>query len=81
MAWHVDDVLYDPPQIEVVWTLENTSNCQTVWKTNEATTRSLETDRNSALLLRAGVTPHCVTSLKNASFSSVPMLCPERVID
>lgn len=74
MAWHVDDVLYDPPQIEVVLTLENTSDCQTVWKVNvddttdpssiTTTYNSQETDRNSALLLRAGVTPHCVTSLK-----------------
>jgi hypothetical protein len=68
MAWHVDDILYDPPQIEVVWTLENTSDCQTVWKINDGMTATkmhcLETDRNSVLLLRAGVTPHCVTSLK-----------------
>jgi len=32
MAWHVDDVLYDPPQVEVVWTLENSSDCVTMWK-------------------------------------------------
>ena len=32
MAWHSDDVLFDPPQLEVVWTLENTSDCVTMWK-------------------------------------------------
>mmetsp|Transcript_16247 Transcript_16247/g.39882 ORF Transcript_16247/g.39882 Transcript_16247/m.39882 type:complete len:432 (-) Transcript_16247:58-1353(-) len=32
MAWHYDDVLYDPPQIEVIFTLENTSDCRTMWK-------------------------------------------------
>jgi hypothetical protein len=32
MAWHVDDVLYDPPQVEVIYTLENNSDCATLWK-------------------------------------------------
>jgi hypothetical protein len=32
MAWHHDDVLYDPPQFEVIFTLENTSDCRTMWK-------------------------------------------------
>jgi hypothetical protein len=32
MAWHRDDVLYDPPQIEIVYTVENTSDCATMWK-------------------------------------------------
>ena len=31
MAWHVDDVLYDPPQVEIVLTLENNSDCKTMW--------------------------------------------------
>jgi hypothetical protein len=77
MAWHVDDILCDPPQIEVVWTLENTSDCATLWKptspsgnTSTASTgegscvQRQETDPNSVLLLRAGQTPHCVTSLR-----------------
>jgi hypothetical protein len=62
MAWHVDDILYDPPQIEIVWTLENTSDCETRWKIDDIT-YSQETDPNSALILEAGVCPHCVTSL------------------
>jgi hypothetical protein len=64
MAWHVDDVLYDPPQLEVVWTLENTSDCVTMWKEPDGSVRSVETDRNSVLLLSAGGPSHCVTSLK-----------------
>jgi len=32
MAWHKDDVIYDPPQWEVVFTVENTSDCVTMWK-------------------------------------------------
>ena len=77
MAWHVDDILCDPPQIEVVWTLENTSDCATLWKMSPNGSSSTihvtgegsriqrqETDPNSVLLLRAGQTPHCVTSLR-----------------
>jgi hypothetical protein len=64
MAWHVDDVCYDPPQLEVVWTLENNSDCVTMWKESDGGVRSVETDRNSVLLLSAGGPSHCVTSLK-----------------
>lgn len=69
MAWHQDDVLYDPPQVEVVFTIENTSNCATRWKRgpgpgNDDDESSVETDPNSALVLAAGGPWHCVTSLK-----------------
>ena len=64
MQWHVDDVLYDPPQLEVVFTLENTSDCRTMWKLNNAL-EEVETENNSVILLRAGAVPHCVSSLKN----------------
>lgn len=63
MPWHVDDVLVDPPQIEIVLTLENTSDCVTLWKTKNGI-QSVETDPNSAIILRAGGSEHCVTSLK-----------------
>jgi hypothetical protein len=64
MAWHCDDVLYDPPQLEVVWTLENTSDCVTLWEQSDGNVQSVETERNSVLLLSAGGPSHCVTSLK-----------------
>ena len=65
MAWHVDDTLYDPPQIEVVWTLENDSDCKTMWKeVGTETQKSVETEPNSAVLLSAGGASHCVTHLK-----------------
>jgi hypothetical protein len=67
MNWHVDDVLYQPiPQIEVIWTILNTSNCRTMWQMDDATAtiHSIETDPNSILCLRAGRTPHCVTPLQ-----------------
>lgn len=65
MAWHSDDILYcDPPQVEVVWTLENSSDCQTMWKTESGQVKSVETEKNSVIILRAGGPEHCVTSLK-----------------
>ena len=64
MAWHEDDVLYDPPQVEAIITLENNSDCQTLWKKPTGMIESKETDPNSVLLLKAGGPSHCVTSLK-----------------
>jgi hypothetical protein len=64
MDWHVDDVLSDPPQLEVVLTLENTSDCQTMWKLADNVQEVVETNVNSAILLQAGGIPHCVSSLK-----------------
>ncbi|VEU42798.1 unnamed protein product [Pseudo-nitzschia multistriata] len=74
MAWHKDDILYDPPQVEVVFTLENDSDCVTMWvpdkgegtagETNNDIIQSQETHPNSMLILLAGGPDHCVTSLK-----------------
>ena len=36
MEWHVDDIIYtNTKQIEVVFTLENTSDCCTMWKPHD----------------------------------------------
>lgn len=70
MAWHQDDVMYDPPQLEVVFTVENNSNCATMWKKQVGDEKindeihSQETHPNSMILLLAGGPDHCVTSLK-----------------
>lgn len=72
MAWHSDDVLFAPyPQLEVVWTLENTSDCQTLYfkattsgSRQGNTTESIQTEVNSVLLVPAGGPEHCVTSLQ-----------------
>ena len=68
MAWHRDDIMYDPPQLELVFTVENNSDCETMWKletnSNIEDIHSQETHQNSLLLLLAGGPEHCVTSLK-----------------
>mmetsp|Transcript_9928 Transcript_9928/g.14697 ORF Transcript_9928/g.14697 Transcript_9928/m.14697 type:complete len:125 (+) Transcript_9928:125-499(+) len=72
MEWHVDDVLYNPPQVEVVLTIENTSDCQTMWEetdiaaasTSTKSFKQVETKPNSAIMLKAGSVNHRVSSLK-----------------
>lgn len=46
MEWHVDDIIYqNTKQIEVVFTLENSSDCCTMWRPHDqpilATTRTM----------------------------------------
>jgi hypothetical protein len=67
MGWHIDDVLYKPrPQIEIIYTVDNTSDCCTMWRCctngrNDVT--SIQTTPNSALLLQAGGVEHKVSPL------------------
>jgi hypothetical protein len=37
MEWHVDDALYNPEQIEIVFTIENNSDCVTKWDLHDNT--------------------------------------------
>lgn len=56
MDWHQDDVMYDEPQMELVYCLENTSDSYTEWipAGGSQELRSEFTPPNSALLVRAG---------------------------
>jgi hypothetical protein len=68
MDWHTDDVLYRPiPQLEVIVTIENNSDCVTCWRPqraiDEGSIERVETEPGSVLLLQAGGVPHCVTPL------------------
>jgi len=69
MDWHIDDVLFSPfPQLEVVFTIDNTSNCLTKWCNshdfeNEEVV-AVETEPNSALIIPAGGAIHKVSPLK-----------------
>ena len=68
MEWHVDDVLFDPGQIEIVLTMENTSDCVTIWEEGQAETDpkrvEVETSPNSAIFIKAGGARHKVSPLK-----------------
>lgn len=65
MEWHVDDILYDPPQLECVLTVENTSDCTTQWWKNKHEMEQVSTNPNSVILLEAGRAKHSVSSLKH----------------
>lgn len=70
MEWHQDDVLYSPtPQIEVILTINNTSDCITIWKESEENRHEIETEPNSVIILKAGTDgpEHYVSSLKHGS--------------
>lgn len=72
MEWHHDDVLYEPEQVEVVFTVENNSDCVTSWEEKDASGQvikfeQIETQPNSAIILRAGLSGarHSVSALKS----------------
>jgi hypothetical protein len=70
MEWHQDDILYNPtPQIEVILTISNTSDCITIWKEGEEMRNEIETKPNSVIILKAGTDgpEHSVSSLKHGS--------------
>ena len=53
MEWHIDDILYKPEQIEVVLTLENNSDCCTMWRPHDQpSTLMMETknDNNQKMM-------------------------------
>lgn len=55
MDWHKDDEMYDMPQLEMVYCLENTSDSETEWIIDGDEGLCSEwTPPNSALLVRAG---------------------------
>jgi hypothetical protein len=54
MDWHVDPELYDPPQWECVFTIDNDSDSVTEWEEEVQNTRSTWTAPGSALIFRAG---------------------------
>ena len=72
MEWHYDDVLYEPEQVEVVFTVENNSDCVTSWEevqshSEDIHLKQIETQPNSAIILKAGPSGarHSVSALKS----------------
>lgn len=53
MDWHRDDALYEAPQFEAVYCVENTSDSKTEWE-EDGDIRSEWTPPNSLLVFRAG---------------------------
>jgi len=68
MLWHRDPVLSDPPQLELVYTITNSSDSMTEWvpgylELGRGERHALWTAPNSALLVRAGGPLHMVRAV------------------
>jgi hypothetical protein len=63
MMWHVDTILYDKPQIECIYTIDNTSDSLTQYKDRYGVVHSIWTEPNSLLVVLAGDINHRVTTL------------------
>lgn len=61
MGWHCDEALYEIPQIEAVFTIENTSDSETQWERQGGAIVSRSMQPNSLLLIKAEGPKHCVT--------------------
>jgi hypothetical protein len=75
MGWHIDDVLYKPlSQIEIIYTVDNTSDCCTMWRDNKnKDVTSIQTTPNSALVLQAGGVEHKVSPLSHGKRTILKM--------
>ena len=65
MRWHVDTLMYDLPQYEAVFTVNNNSDSMTEWIDNSR--KSQWTEPNSLLLVKAQGDYHGVTPVNQGS--------------
>lgn len=64
MVWHKDSILTNPPQIEVVYTIYNTSDSFTEWY-NTKTINKIKTKPNSIIIVQGNGATHRVTKITN----------------
>lgn len=61
MPFHRDMLLFSTPQLELILTLENTSDSTTCWNALDGTPHRMRTRPNSLIAVMAGGAPHCVS--------------------
>ena len=69
MEWHSDTLLYSVPQYECVFTIENNSDSNTLWK-NKNKINTIKTNPNSLIIVVANGPLHKVTPI-NSGFRSI----------
>jgi hypothetical protein len=69
MEWHSDTLLYTVPQYECVFTIENESDSNTLWK-NKNQINTIKTKPNSLIIVVANGPLHKVTPI-NSGFRSI----------
>lgn len=79
MGWHRDDMLYDPPQTEVIFTIDNSADCFTEWFCANGERDCAWSEPNSVLLVRAGSDgpSHRVTPVKRGERTIVKLVFHE----
>jgi len=65
MEWHRDEAMYAAPQLELVYTLENTSDSTTEWMDASGRVRSAWAAPNSLIVVRAEAALHRVRAVRN----------------
>ena len=63
MNWHKDTLLYQKPQYEAIYTIDNTSDSYTQWIDDDGNLQYIWTEPNSILLIKAQRLLHNVTPL------------------
>lgn len=63
MNWHKDTLLYQKPQYEAIYTIDNTSDSYTQWIDDDGNLQYIWTEPNSILLVKAQGLLHNVTPL------------------
>ncbi|KAI8467807.1 MAG: hypothetical protein J3K34DRAFT_460202 [Monoraphidium minutum] len=67
MPWHKDEQLYDDPQWECIYTVENSSDSVTQWRDDAGELLEARTDPNSLLAVLAEAWDHRVTPARAGS--------------
>mmetsp|Transcript_42457 Transcript_42457/g.66475 ORF Transcript_42457/g.66475 Transcript_42457/m.66475 type:complete len:268 (+) Transcript_42457:3-806(+) len=74
MEWHADDVLFAEPQMELVYTVENSAETRTQWRTRAGAIKEQWTEPNSLLIIEAGGAEHRVLPVKRGQRTILKML-------
>ena len=77
MAWHQDVVLYERPQVELIYTVSNDSDARTEWVGSDGLRRGLAPPANSALAFTAGAAWHRVVGSSEGTRTIVKALYVE----
>ena len=77
MAWHQDVVLYERPQVELIYTVVNDSDGRTEWVGSDGFGRGLAPPANSALVFEAGAAWHRVAASSEGTRTIVKALYVE----
>ncbi len=74
MNCHKDTLLYDKPQYEVVYTIDNDSDSYTKWYDYNGNKHNIYTKPNSLLIVKADGNIHCVSELTKGTRSILKLI-------